>query len=217
MKLDFPIWQIDGDKSITQQANSIASITSQLGEIEKEIIDYNKKIDTTDKRLNMYFENIFGLKNFKQNEHGVYITEKYEVLIYPVDVLMNCESNEDGTVIIDQLPEPIISHKSNKKQTRTILEKLVEFNTLIVKYNEAHDEYKELNAEIEKIWVSVKEDLKKTKFFSVYQEQELHECLESYNEEEHSLVLAQNDNNDWGFKFIRKENEKEFYDYFYEK
>lgn len=205
-----PMWEIDGNSTMQNYAEEIAGITLQMKNLENELQEMNDNVEILNKRINIYLGNIFGIQDFEQSKYAIIVKEDYKIEIYNVD---DIELDEDGEYITEELPEPLLVHKSNTKQTTKILNQLREYNDLIDDFNicfEDCDDYLEAH---KLLWSEVKHLARTIKFFSTATEEG--EEIEVYNEEKHVLLIAQNSFNEWGFKYIRKEDEDSFNQYLY--
>ncbi|AEO93349.1 gp78 [Bacillus phage G] len=205
-----PIWEIDGNKQIKKYAKEIAEVTIQLKSLESELEEMNEDIVAADKRVNMYLSNVLGLENFEQSKQAIFVRENHKIEIYNVEDLKKGKSDEefeDEEILLEDLPEPLYIHKSNPKQTMKILNQLEFYNDLLDDFSILLDEFDNYAESHKLLWVEVKKMVGGMKFLALETDDEE---IESYSEEKHLLLIAQNSSEEWGFKYIRKEDEEKF-------
>lgn len=210
IKANIPMWEIEGNDKINDYAEEIAEVSLQLKSIEAEIKEINENIEGIDSRINIYLSNVLNIPDFKQSKHAVLIRDDYNIEIYDAKDIetseLDIEDYGNITGAVD-LPEPLMTCKSGKKQTLKILNYLNEYNSLVDDFNSSIDEYTDYSESHEELWTEVKEIVKTLKYFKLHDNDEE---VESFDINKHILLIALNDSEEWGFKYIRKEDEKEF-------
>lgn len=212
-KPNVDMWEIEGNEEVKEYAEEIADIVFLLTSLEKELKDMNDSVEVTNNRINIYLGNIFGIQNFEQNKHAIIIREKYLIDVYNVEDIPN--DIDDVDVSIDSLPEPVLKHQSNVKQTKKILEQLNNYNDLVDDFNILLDEYTGYLESHSTVWDEAKQVINNLYLLALEDDSE--QDTEFYDEEKHALLIAENEDNEWGFRYIRKEDESKFNNFLSEK
>lgn len=212
LQANVPMWEIDGDETISSYAEQIADINFQLKSLEVELEETNENVESLDNRINMYLGNIFGIKDFEQSKHAISIEDNSDIAVYNIADI-DTESGEPITR--ESLPDPVLVYKSNIKQSTKIFNYLSDFNDLVDEFNIGLEDYESYIESHKELWSKAKETMKTVKYFKLYDGNK--DEIEVYNEEDHVLLIAQNEKEEWGFRYIRKEDESKFNDFVSEK
>lgn len=199
-----PMWAIDNDK-LKIYAKNIAKVSLELKSLERELKELSDKIESFNNRLNIYLSNVFEIPNFEHSQHALLIKENNEIAIYPIEMIQN-----QNDIDFDNLPEPKYTKKLSHKRMLKVFNQLKEFNELVDEFNSYLEEYEEFLKEHSTLWKEVKELVKNLTIISVRDNNDTEDDFEEFDEDKHVLVIVQDINNEWGFRYIKKEDEEEF-------
>ncbi|MNC20583.1 hypothetical protein D3C75_685380 [compost metagenome] len=199
------IWEIRGDEALNEQAEIIAEIRQGVKDSEEKILELEEQINVANSRINMYIENTLGVENYDNHKHLIVINEEYEASIYPISFF----STEKETIISD-LPKPDETYKLTKNQATKILTMVQEYNNMALDFEIEVDEYDDMLDYHEELWDEIYKVLKQTKMFKFYDGEETGD-IELFDEDKHTLLITKDENSGWSFKYIRKNDEEQFY------
>jgi hypothetical protein len=205
------MWEITGNTKIKEFARDIIEISTELRVIEHDLKVLNEDIDVYNKRINIYLSNVFNKPNFKHGEHVIAIKEEFNISVYTK------KSVADNGNSVKNI-EPVFTYKSNKKQIAKIVDILHDYNGYVDDFEELIEEYEMTANNHKEMWKEVKVSLKGLTFLKLQEKPkktktiDLNETkdIQEFDEEKHLLVIVMDGENDWNFRYIRKEDEEKF-------
>lgn len=204
---DLPMWGIVGDEGLDELAEIIAEIRDEIIDIEKEILQKEAELDAINGRLNIYIKNALCIEDYDNTKDLIVINEKNEASIYPQSIL------DDETIDVKNLPNSEKTYKVTKKQSEKIVEYMESYSYIVYDYEDLIEEYDEIVDYHDQLWDNIHESLCDSKFLKVYSKEtiDIEEQIEPFNKKKHLLLIVKNEDGNWGFKYIRKKDEKKFF------
>lgn len=193
IKLDFPIYTVEGDKYIDLNIDNIIKIKKNMIGLTSELKKFSNLTKTSGNKLNLYINNVLGINFFNFKKHIIIFNKNKELCIYTQEKIKKyiIESKYSAAEILENLPITKNKFKINIKQTNKCIELLEEYNLSYYKYEDlliTFDEYKEKYNEI---ICNIKERLIKTNFYKIEKEKIDNYELEPFEEEKHELIITQ--------------------------
>jgi hypothetical protein len=198
-----PMWEIDGNDKLSRYASAIAELSFEIKKAEHEMVQLNQEIESSHQRINMYIGNVLGIQDYEHLENVLVVNEQFQISIYPTEVFEQANGNADA------LPETDQTYTINKKLVQKIVDMLFGYNDLIDAFDELNAEYTDALKEHKQSWVDVKKIVQNINYLQLHT-QEPSTDVEGFDDEKHTLIIVQNKQGEWGFRYIRKEDEKAF-------
>ena len=203
--LNVPMLGIVGDTGLNELAGVIAELRKEIKIIEEEALKKESDLEAMNQRLNMYIKTILDIEDYDNSKDLLIINEKNEACIYPHNTI---GSESDLT----NLPPTDQKYKITYKQAEKIINYMESYSYVVFDYEDLLDEYDNLVEEHEELWSHIHESLEDSKFFQIHDgKKEQENDIEMFNQKKHLLFVVKEESGRWGFKYIRKKDEKKFY------
>lgn len=200
---DFPIWGLGGDDELDQQASIIAETRQKLKQTDLALTDLEEKLEIIENRANMYIKNIIKVDEYDGRKHMLFIDDKYKATLFQLEEYQSIiESGEE----IDITDRDFI--QLTRKQADKIVSIMWEYDDLAEEYEDFMESYEDLSSYHDEVWEEATNTLTDFSGLLVYETDT--EEVEQFDLEKHILLVIKDENNKWGFRYIRKEDEEEF-------
>ena len=200
---DFPMWSII-DSSLDEQAAIIAETRKAIKEVEQNIIELEEEIEVLNNRINLYIRNVLNYPKYNNLNDLILIKDDFSAQIHPISIF---HLKDDLT----KYPEPKFSTQLTKNQATKILNFIKEYNHMAYYYEELVDTFNELLEYDDELMEDAINSLKETTLLHICDNELEEENIELFDDKKHDLIIVkEQENSNWCFKYIRKEDKENF-------
>jgi hypothetical protein len=203
-KINLSIWSFEGDTSLSEMAKIIAELKEDIKEIDNLLYEQEEILEALNNRLTIYIKNIFNIDDYDHTKDAIFINEKYLASIYPIEFLT------DDKFEPKKLPNSDRSYQITRNQAQRIADYVNEYAVLSIEYENQLSEYDELFDYHEEIWDGIHRSIRERNLLHVVR-QESNDEIEIFDEKKHILLVLKDESGSWGFRYIRKKDEKKFH------